>query len=286
LKPASLFSWELNTWHQGFDDLREVDALAIAGTGGSQGQSDGVAPLAGASLSSSIFVNRGPERTRILPACHNQAAASQCSTAAVIISVDSATHPSGRIIRSFLADTDEWRQIGDTPANNAVLLAKGTAHFALKDSTDAFVTNITGIIAMPPTGPRPNVTLTKGPANIYRADLADSGAYNFQVSRPGANAVFEGTIPAGGGTAIQAKLGPRIARIFPSAGVVDTLSVAPDSLISIYGTELSDSQASGTTLPLPTQLGGAMVTANGQALGLLFAGPGRARVRKQASRMR
>jgi uncharacterized protein (TIGR03437 family) len=106
------------------------------------------------------------------------------------------------------------------------------------------------------------------------ADLADSGAYNFQVSRPGANAVFEGTIPAGGGTAIQAKLGPRIARIFPSAGVVDTLSVAPDSLISIYGTELSDSQASGTTLPLPTQLGGAMVTANGQALGLLFAGPG------------
>ncbi len=274
LKPASLFTWELNTWHQGYDDLREVDALAIAGTGGAQGATDGVAPLPGASLSSSIFFNRKAERTRILPACHNQAAASQCTTAAVIMSVDSANHPSGRIIRSFLAGTDDWRQIGDTPANNTVLTAKGTANFALKDGTDAFVTNITGVVAVPPTGPRPNVTLVKGPVNIYRADLADGGAYNFQVSRPGANAVFAGSIPTGGGSATQAKLGPRIDRILPSAGLVDTLSVGPDSLISMYGAELADAEAFGTTLPLPTQLGGTTVTANGALLGLLYAGPG------------
>jgi uncharacterized protein (TIGR03437 family) len=50
--------------------------------------------------------------------------------------------------------------------------------------------------------------------------------------------------------------------------------VAPDSLISIYGDDLADSEASAATLPLPTTLGGATVTANGAPLGLLFAGPG------------
>jgi uncharacterized protein (TIGR03437 family) len=189
------------------------------------------------------------------------------------MNVDSANHPSARIIRSFLGGTEDWRQIGETPATNTVLSTQGTAYFALKDSTDAFVTNITSVVARPPSGPSPDVTLVKGPANIYRAELAAGGEYDFEVSRPGANAVFEGEIPAGGGAAIQAKLGPGIARIYPAAGIVDTLSVAPDSLISIYGVDLADSEASATTLPLPTTLGGATVTANGAPLGLLYAGP-------------
>jgi uncharacterized protein (TIGR03437 family) len=277
LKPGSRFTWDLNTWHQGFDDLREVDALAIAGTGGANGTSDGVAPLAGASLSSSIFFNREPERTRILTACHNHEAAafSLCNTNNVIMNVDAEDHPSGRIIRSFLAGTDEWRQIGETPMGNAVLASQGTVYFALKDADDALVTDVTGVSAADPEGMLAKVPLHSGPANIFLAELITGGSYEFQVARPSGNLAFATEVTAGGGSAIEAKVGPQIVRILPSAGVVDTLSVAADSLISLYGLELANSEASAPDgiFPLPTQLADAVVTANDEPLGLLYAGP-------------
>ncbi len=72
---GSQFLFDLNTWNGGLDDLRGVDALAIAGTGGTGvesgtislggGLDDGVVTLDSASLG---FVR--PERTRLVPACH------------------------------------------------------------------------------------------------------------------------------------------------------------------------------------------------------------------------
>jgi uncharacterized protein (TIGR03437 family) len=273
LKPGSLFTWELNTWHQGLDDLREVDALAIAGKGTASGEGDGVAPLAGASLSSAVFFSQEAERTRILPACHNQAARIFCNTADVIMRVDSEDHPSARIIRSFLAGTDEWRQIGETPGENAVLAAKGTAYFALKDAENSFVSDVTSVVASDPDEVRPDAQLAAGTAGIFVLGLAASGPYAFEVERPGESLEFAGEVFPGGGSVIEAKPGPWIARVIPSAGLVDTLSVAADSLISIFGRELAESEESTLSLPLPTELGGTMVTANDESLGLLYAGP-------------
>src|SRR5882757_10469723 len=66
---GSQFLFDLNTWNEGLDDLRGVDALAVAGTGGTGAESgttsfgggldDGVATINSASLG---FVRAG--RTR------------------------------------------------------------------------------------------------------------------------------------------------------------------------------------------------------------------------------
>jgi uncharacterized protein (TIGR03437 family) len=52
-----------------------------------------------------------------------------------------------------------------------------------------------------------------------------------------------------------------------------TSSIAPGSLISIYGSNLSTGVGGATSTPLPTQLGGASVLINGIQAPLLYAGP-------------
>lgn len=62
-------------------------------------------------------------------------------------------------------------------------------------------------------------------------------------------------------------------------GVVNAASfapgapVAPGSLISVFGTEFAPASASAPSLPLPTQLAGLELQANGAAIPLVFAGP-------------
>ena len=75
LRVGSRFLWDLATWHQGLDDLRETDALAILGVGARDASGDGVAPALGASISAPAFFGIPPERTRILSVCHNAPAA-------------------------------------------------------------------------------------------------------------------------------------------------------------------------------------------------------------------
>ena len=61
-------------------------------------------------------------------------------------------------------------------------------------------------------------------------------------------------------------------------GVVNAASfgttVAPGSLISIFGRNLGVLEAGAARLPLPTELGGLSVTLNGRALPLLYSGAG------------
>lgn len=51
------------------------------------------------------------------------------------------------------------------------------------------------------------------------------------------------------------------------------MPLAPAEIISIYGEALAASEAHAATLPLPTTLGGASVTLQGEPLPLLYAGP-------------
>jgi uncharacterized protein (TIGR03437 family) len=50
-------------------------------------------------------------------------------------------------------------------------------------------------------------------------------------------------------------------------------SVAADSIVSAFGTQLATGSAGATSLPLPTSLGGTTVTVNGTPAGLLFVSP-------------
>src|SRR5580658_11323979 len=106
---GSSFLCGLDTWNQGTDDLRGVDAVAAAGNAGSGGTGnpagfdDGVVPLTSASLRFYL-----PGRTRVIPYCHIDGGGiislfSLCpGNAKGIADIDSAMHDSAQIIVSFL----------------------------------------------------------------------------------------------------------------------------------------------------------------------------------------
>ena len=68
-------------------------------------------------------------------------------------------------------------------------------------------------------------------------------------------------------------------RAVPSAGLLSTLSLAPDSLASLFGVRFTDDEGAATTLPLPTELAGVRVLLDDQPLDLLYAGGGQVNVR-------
>ena len=64
---------------------------------------------------------------------------------------------------------------------------------------------------------------------------------------------------------------------FSSAGVVNAASyaqpISPGSIISIFGTDLANSTATASGIPIPTELGGSSVTVNGTKAPLFFVSP-------------
>jgi hypothetical protein len=126
------FLWDLATWNQGTDDLRGVDAIAIVGDGEDIGNEpgDGSVTISSASISFAV----AGERTRIIEALHNV----RGSTPGVAM-IDSDTHPSWRIINSFLAGTDEWKAIGRTPGEHTTVSRTGGVFLALKDGQDEYL---------------------------------------------------------------------------------------------------------------------------------------------------
>jgi hypothetical protein len=137
------FLWDIATWNQGLDDLREVDALAVLGTGdyygNSNGASDGVLPSTSASL---LFTPSTDERPRIVPYCHTLSGFLSCYNSTPIAKVDSESHLTSRIIRSFLADTGDRKTVGTTPSRDPYLAKLGGVHLAFEDALHNFVADI------------------------------------------------------------------------------------------------------------------------------------------------
>lgn len=105
---GSQFLFDLATWNQFGDDLRGVDALAIVGNAVFGSKGDGVVSLTSASLR---FAE--PDvRTRIVDYCHisfnpAEVLLTFCSEPG-IANIDSTSHPTYKIIQSFLANTTTW----------------------------------------------------------------------------------------------------------------------------------------------------------------------------------
>ena len=142
---GSQFLFDLNTWNEGLDDLRGVDALAIAGTGGTGvesgtvsfggGLDDGVVTLNSASLG---FLR--PGRTRLVPACHASISLltifGLCSgSAQPIAAIMDASNVTGQIILSFLTGTTNWQSLGQALEENGIAAALGGINLQLQDST-------------------------------------------------------------------------------------------------------------------------------------------------------
>ena len=240
---GSRLTWELATWNQGTDDLRGIDAIAIAGNGGQKtGDSldDGLIPLASASLTYSATFTSDPTRTRVLPYCHTTDIPFiiNCkSGAAGIAKIDSTNHPTYRIIRSFLGGTTEWSTIGESAATNAVLSKNGGLVTNLRNAADQEI-KLTSVTATGQTSSAAKYTLSSNTSNVYYRELMTAQPYSvaFQGST---NAQASIPVPAGGFHVAPVKLGPAIARVYSAAAATPFLSLAPGMIVSLYGTSLT-----------------------------------------------
>ena len=243
LQLGSRFLFDLATWNQGIDDLRGADAIAVLGDTSNivasgldlmkQSFGDGVTTLTSGSLG---FV--APERTRIVEYCHTSSAAPLCAgtnSKGNIAEIDSPSHDSARIIVSFLNDTPEWRTIGTAPAQNQFLSKDGGLIVQLKDANDQPQT-----ITKATTQNQGDLSKTSDYLIAY-SELLTVDPQPLQLTFTSSNSTTTTSIPLtlGATRAVTVKPGPSIAGIFPSAAAVFPRTVAPGSLISIYGLELA-----------------------------------------------
>ncbi len=251
------FLWDLATWNQGQDDLRGVDALAIIGNAGAYGNtsnaSDGVVSLTSGSLGFAV----PDQRTRIVPYCHTTPTflngfVMSCVKNQGIADIDSASHMSAQIVRSFLADTTVWQSVGYPPSADPFLSRNGAALLALKGTNDAFFADLTRVTFDNAAG-----SLVAGPSNaiasLYYSEFIADGQHSFSMTHSNAQVTTgTGTPVAGSGRSLLFKFGPVISAVRSATGGLPGLTVATGSNITVYGSGFA-----GT---------GTQLTANGTAL--------------------
>lgn len=152
--PGSSFLWNLGTWNQFGDDLRGVDAIAVAGNAGAYNATlanggDGLVSLTSASLG---FVAQQSSVTRIVPYCHVDPSAFYNTILGAfncfgvgIANVTDTNHLTGQIVRSFLGGTTTWKSIGGSPAQDPYLSVDGGVFFGLLNSAGNYVSDITQV---------------------------------------------------------------------------------------------------------------------------------------------
>ncbi|HEX4275135.1 MAG TPA: hypothetical protein VHZ74_07265 [Bryobacteraceae bacterium] len=247
LIPGSSFLWNLATWNQHIDDLRGVDAVAIAGNAGTYVNSftssslvnagDGVVSLTSASLG---FVAQDASVTRIVPYCHvdpgaftNASLEPYNCNAPGIANITSEDHPTSRIVRSFLAGTSDWKSIGTTPASDLYLGTNGGTLFALLNGTGSYVTDVSqvawGTLQLQ----------TGGAAGTIFYDDFVIGTGDFQVSSQSLGQVDCGTITQAAGyfSAARCKVAATIISVGPLASTPGKV-VTSGSTLTITGATL------------------------------------------------
>ena len=276
---GSQFLWDLATWNQNTDDLRETDALSIVGNAGSwgtlQSASDGIVSLTSGSLS--FAFPRSGERTRVVTYCHTSPVLisftlGRCA-GGEIANVDTDSHLTYRIVRSFLGDTADWKTIGSAPSADSYLSRYGGLYLMFKTPADLPAPTIDGAQY---TGASGAVKLSRGSgSNVFWDEWAPNQAIQLQpLSGPSALGPVPFTNMAGGFIPVGIKSGPVVALVQAAAARLGTLSLAPGSLVSIYGANLASATAKADALPLPSQLADATVAVNGQRIGLLYVSSG------------
>jgi len=160
LVPASSFLWNLATWNQRGDDLRGVNALAIAGNAGPylpsleattqlNNASDGLVTLTSAAAG---FALPDTNPTQVVPYCHVDPSTFtntifgtfNCSDPG-IANVTSETQETGEIVRSFLKGTTDWQSVGVASTQDPYLSTNGGIFFAMEDQNGSYVTDLTAV---------------------------------------------------------------------------------------------------------------------------------------------
>lgn len=229
---GSAFLWNLATWNQRQDDLRGVDALAVIGNEGNhyaQGLDDGIVSI----TSGSLGFARSDQRTRIVPYCHVTSSflislVVNC-TGQGIADVDGPSHLTAQIVRSFLADTQDWTSIGKAPSQDSDLSQLGGLYVSGNTASGQAIADFTQFLF--------------GSTNLNNGGAAGTVFYNEFLR--GTNAV-QGT---------SASLGPVSCGAFTQpTGYYATLRCKIATTISSVGPVLTGSAArivqSGATITI------------------------------------
>ncbi len=271
---GSQFLFDLNTWNQGTDDLRGVNALAIAGNGGTgvestlagsphPGFDDGVVELTSASIGFAIG-----GRTRVVPDCHTGdsllVAYGVCaSSAPTLNAINDTSNVVGQIITSFLTGTSAWTTLGESIENDpnynygGVLVAGEDQNGAAANITSATNLGLNGGIAYKEALPIKALFQTA-------LNVTVSGSGSLSPAAP---------LIAGSSVAIIAKNGPTITGVVPAGIAQFPRDVAAGAFVTIYGSNLANGTAQGTQ-PYPTSgLADVQVTVNETIAQLEYVSP-------------
>jgi uncharacterized protein (TIGR03437 family) len=284
---GSQFLFDLNTWNEGLDDLRGVDALAIAGTGGTGvesgtvsfggGLDDGIVTLNSASLG---FLR--PGRTRLVRACHASinmlTSLGLCSSSAQpIAAIMDASNVTGQIVLSFLTGTTNWQSLGQALEENGIAAALGGINLQLQDSTGTPLP-FTGATITSPTGLDAPLGQSSTKQVAYIEIFPASSPRPIQIQTSGSPVNTTQTLPSGTVATVILKPGPVIRSVVPAAGPIFPYNVAPGAFVAIYGTNLAGSTLSATAPNYPTALGDVQVTVNGSTTAIQYISPGQLNV--------
>jgi len=253
LSSGSHFLMDLNTWNQDRADLRGIDAIAVAGTGGTgvatmPGFDDGLVASSSASLA---FYARG--RTRLLPLCHVSSGGlltqvGLCpSNATGIAKITAASDDTARIIVSFLNGTADWQSIGTAAEDNMFLATGGGLLVRARTAGDQAI-DPSSVRATPPAGPAKDLNMSN--SEIAYTDLIAAGTESLMVNAGSASFSTTVNLPAGGTRAFVLKPGPHIAAVIPAPAAVTPLVVAPRMIVSIYGVGMAQAtvEMNGTAM--------------------------------------
>jgi uncharacterized protein (TIGR03437 family) len=254
LIPGSAFLWNLGSWNQHGDDLRGVDAIAIAGNAGTytaatssgavlQNASDGLVSLTSASIG---FAGGTSTLTRIVPYCHvdpllftNSNTTYNCNAPGIAFALTE-SHLTSQIVRSFLDGTTDWQSIGGSPSADAYLSQNGGMFFALQAGNASYVTDLTQVVWG-------SLQLQNGGAvgNIFYTDFI-FGTGIFVATSSSLNSINCGALPAPVGffAAARCKLGAAISFVTPLSTTVPGRTVTAGSTITINGASFG-SQCNG-----------------------------------------
>lgn len=280
---GSQFLFDLNTWNEGLDDLRGVDALSIVGTGGT-GQESGTASLGGGLDDGVVTINSASlgflsaGRTRLVPACHANISLlfsfGYCAKdVSPIAQIADAGNIAGQMIVSFLTGTAQWQSLGKSIEDSGVAGSQGGLILQVQDSTGTPQSPGSATITSP-TGLEAPLSKSATSQILYLEIFPASGPRPLKVQTPGGLIETTQTLPLGSEVAVTLKPGPVVRGVVPAAGPIFPYNVAPGAFVAIYGTNLAGSTLAAPAPNYPSVLGDVQVTVNGAAATLQYISPG------------
>ncbi len=274
---GSQFLFDLNTWNDGTDDLRGVDALAVAGNGGTGAEStipgfdDGVVTLTSASIG---FARRG--RTRVIPTCHADVSllstVGLCPSNAIYIAqITDPSNITGQIIVSFLTGTQAWQSLGQAIESDPVGSKLGGVNIEAQDLNGVEQPIASASVATP--SGKLNLSIASGEI-AYSEGLVPNMNLTATVNLVGTVTVSPIiNLPATTVLPVIAKTGPVIDRVLPAGSAVFPLNAAPGEFMAIYGANLATTRQTAASAMYPTQLADVQVLINGTAAPVQYISP-------------